>query len=207
VSDVTPARRSQSERRAATRGALIAAARELFAEYGFAGVGREEIVERAGVTRGAMYHYFASKEALFTTAYEEVERDLCDAIAVAAMTTDDPVEQVRLGSAAFLRSAVAGEVRRIVFIDGPAVVDPETRREIGERYGLGLIREALTAIQAAGRLATGEAELLAPILMATLHEAAAQIAEGADQQAVTALVNDLLDRITTRPPKRRTRAK
>jgi AcrR family transcriptional regulator len=173
----------------------------LFADNGFAGVSREEIVERAGVTRGAMYHYFASKEALFATAYEEVERDLCDAIAVAAMTAADPVEQLRLGAAAFLRSARAGEVRRIVFIDGPAVVDPETRREIGERYGLGLIREALQTIQEAGRLPTGEAELLAPILMATLHEAAIQIAEGADEASVTALVNDLLDRITTAPPK------
>lgn len=207
MSDATPARRSQSERRAATRGALVAAARELFAEYGFAGVGREEIVERAGVTRGAMYHYFASKEALFATAYEEVERDLCDAIAAAAMAEPDPVEQLRLGAAAFLQSAVAGEVQRIVFIDGPAVVDPETRREIGERYGLGLIREALQGIQGAGRLPTGEAELLAPILMATLHEAASQIAEGADEQAVSALVNDLLDRITTPATKGRRSSK
>jgi AcrR family transcriptional regulator len=205
VSDATPIRRTQGERRAATRGALLSSARDLFADNGFAAVSREEIVERAGVTRGAMYHYFASKEALFTAAYEEVERDLCDAIAVAAMAADDPVEQLRLGSAAFLRSAVAGEVRRIVFIDGPAVVDPETRRDIESRYGLGLIQEALQSIQDAGRLPTGEAQLLAPILMATLHEAASQIAEGADEQAVTALVNDLLDRITTPPrkPKRK----
>lgn len=197
MSDATPVRRTQSERRAATRGALLSAARELFADRGFGAVSREEIVERAGVTRGAMYHYFASKEALFTTAYEEVERDLCDAIADAAMTAQDPVEQLRLGSAAFLRSAVAGEVRRIVFVDGPAVIDPDTRREISERYGLGLVRDALQAIQAVGRLATGEADLLAPILMAAMHEAATQIAEGADEAAVTALVDDLVDRLTT----------
>lgn len=203
MSDATPARRTQSERRAATRGALLSAARELFADRGFGAVSREEIVERAGVTRGAMYHYFASKEALFTTAYEEVERDLCEAIAVAAMTAEDPVDQLRLGSAAFLRSAVAGEVRRIVFVDGPAVIDPETRREIGERYGLGLVRDALRGIQDAGRLATGAAELLAPILMAAMHEAAAQIAEGADENTVTALVDDLIDRITTAAPKSR----
>lgn len=202
MTSTTSGRRTQSERRAATRGALVAAARELFAERGFSGVSREEIVERAGVTRGAMYHYFASKEALFATAYEDVERDLCDAIAQAAMTGADPVEQLRLGSAAFLRFALADDVRRIVFVDGPAVLDPEARREIGERYGLGLVREALKAIDAAGRLPTGEAELLAPILMATLHEAATQVAEGADPKAVGALVNDLLDRVTAPAPAR-----
>ena len=79
-----PPRRTQGERRAATRAALIAAGRELFAQKGFAGAGREEIVERAGVTRGAMYHHFDSKEALFQAVYEEVEEEVLAHLMVAA---------------------------------------------------------------------------------------------------------------------------
>jgi len=191
-------RRTQVERRAATRGALVAAARALFAERGFAGVSREEIVERAGVTRGAMYHYFASKEDLFRVVYEEVERDLCEAIATTAMRVDDPVEQLRLGSIAFLRSAATGEVRRIAVLDSPAVLDAETRQSVAEQYGLGLVREGLHAVDAAGRLAAGPVEQLAPILMAVLHEAATQIADGADEATTIALIDTLLARITTK---------
>jgi AcrR family transcriptional regulator len=206
VARATPRRRTQSERRAATRGALVAAARQLFAERGFAGVSREEIVERAGVTRGAMYHYFASKEALFQAAYEEVERDLCDALAAAAAAGSDPVEELRLGAVAFLQAAGTGEVRRISLLDAPAVLDVETRRMLEEQYGLGLLRAVLTAIEAAGRLAVGPKEVMAPILMAAMHEAATQVAEGADEAAYIEVIEDLIAKITT-PAKGRLRGK
>ena len=147
-----------------------------------------------------MYHYFASKEALFLAVYEEVERDLCDAIAQAAMADPDPVEQLRLGAASFLHSAGTDEVRRIVLLDAPAVLDAAVRTEIGERYGLGLIREALREIEAAGRLAVGPIEPLAPILMGAMHEAATQIAEGADEATLVALIEQLLERLTTPTP-------
>ena len=192
-------RRTQTERRAATRGALVAAARELFAEHGFAGVSREEIVEHAGVTRGAMYHYFTSKEDLFRVVYTEVERDLCEAIANAAMAASDPVEELRLGSVAFLRSAATGEVRRIAVLDSPAVLDAETRREVAEQYGLGMLRAALAAVEEAGRLAAGPVDQLAALLMAVLHEAATQIAEGADEATTIDLIDTLIGRITLPP--------
>ncbi len=199
VASTTPVRRTQSERRAATRGALVAAARELFAERGFAGVSREEIVERAGVTRGAMYHYFASKEALFQAAFEEVERDLCDALAQAAMSGSDPVEELRLGAIAFLAAAATGEVRRIALLDAPSVLDADIRRDLEEQYGLGMLRAVLAQIDEAGRLATGPQEAVAPILMAAMHEAATQIAEGGDQATYIALIENLIAHITSTP--------
>src|SRR5436190_10759703 len=118
-------RRTQAERRAQTRAALIAAGRTLFTERGFAGAGREEIVERAGLTRGALYHHFASKEDLFAAVYEEVERDLTEAVIVAAAATDDPIESLRLGAFAFLDAAATPDVRRIVLLHGPAVLSPD----------------------------------------------------------------------------------
>jgi AcrR family transcriptional regulator len=190
-------RRTQAERRAATRAALVAAGRELFAARGFSATTREEIVQRAGVTRGALYHHFVSKEALFDAVYEAVEADLCEAVVVASLTSPDPVEQLRLGARAFLDAAATPEVRRIVLLDGPAVVAPELRREIGERYGLGLVRESLRAAAADGRLALGPVDALAPVVLAALHEAAVAVAEGRDPEGVRGVVDGLLERITS----------
>jgi AcrR family transcriptional regulator len=190
-------RRTQSERRAHTRAALIAAGRSLFSERGFAGAGREDIVEHAGLTRGALYHHFASKEDLFAAVYEEVERDLCDAVIVAAAGSRDPVEGLRLGAFAFLDAAATPDVRRIVLLDGPAVLSPEVQHEIAQRYGLGLVREALRAADVAGRLVVGPVDLLAPVLLAALHEAATSIADGQDADGMRAVVESLLKAITT----------
>jgi AcrR family transcriptional regulator len=189
-------RRTQSERRARTRAALMAAGRLLFTEHGFAGAGREEIVERAGLTRGALYHHFASKEDLFAAVYEEVERDLCAAVVAAAVASDDPVEGLRLGALAFLDAAAKPEVRRIVLLDGPAVLTPEVQHEIAQRYGLGLVREALRAADEAGRLVVGPVDLLAPVLLAALHEAAVSVADGADPAGMRTIVEGLLKAIT-----------
>src|SRR4051812_14753103 len=142
------AARTQAERTATTRAALIGAARALFAERGYAGAGREEIVEAAGVTRGAMYHHFASKEALFLAVYEAVEHELLQAIGTSAMQAADPVDMLRLGALAFLDAAATPEVRRICLLDAPAVIPVETRRALSEQYGLGMVRETLHTIDA-----------------------------------------------------------
>ena len=81
-------RRTQAERSEATRGALIAAARPLFAERGYAGVGTEEIVRAAGVTRGALYHHFDGKRELFEAVYEQIEAELAERIAAGALSAD-----------------------------------------------------------------------------------------------------------------------
>ena len=192
----SPLRRTQAERRAATRQALIDAARALFAERGFAGVGREEIVRRAGVTRGAMYHYFASKEELFQAVYEAVEHDLLEAVAKAAMVDPDPIGQLRNGTRAFLEAASTDEVRRISLLDAPAVLSAEIRKELADQYGLGLVREALHAIESAGRLRVGPPDVLAPVLLAAMHEAATRIADGDPALEVVSTMDALICRLT-----------
>jgi AcrR family transcriptional regulator len=198
------ATRTQAQRRERTRGALIGAARALFAERGYAGAGREEIVERAGVTRGAMYHHFTSKEALFQVVFEAVERELCDAIAVSAMASREPIEQLRLGARAFLDAAATQEVRRIVLLDAPAVLPVEVRRRLSEQYGLGMVREALRHADAAGRLSVGPVDALALVVMAVLHEAATAIADGDDAESMHSVIDGMITAITRpgeiRPP-------
>lgn len=188
-----PPRRTQGERRAATRAALIAAARELFAQKGFAGAGREEIVERAGVTRGAMYHHFDSKEALFRAVYEEVEEEVLAHLMVAAAPARDPKEMLRLGSLAYLDIAATDDVRRICLLDAPAVLLPEVRRELSERYGVGVIRQTLRECMDAGVIRRQPVEVLAHVYLAALLEAATLVAEGVDRAEVGAVLESLVD--------------
>ena len=143
-----------------------------------------------------MYHHFSSKEALFQAVFEAVERELCDAIALSAMASRDPVEQLRLGARAFLDAAATGEVRRIVLLDAPSVLPVEVRRQLSEQYGLGLVREALRYLDAAGRLNVGPVDALALVVMAVLHEAATAIADGDDPGAMHSVVDGMITAIT-----------
>jgi AcrR family transcriptional regulator len=200
---VNPPGRTQAERSAQTRAALIGAARELFAERGYAGAPREEIVERAGVTRGALYHHFASKEDLFLAVFEQVETELTEQVALAAFGGTDARDALRLGARAFLDAAATPEVRRIVLLDAPSVLSTEVRRELSERHGLGLVREALRAAAAEGVLAITPVEPLAHLLLAALHEAATVVAETSDTTARAAMhevVEQLLDTLFVPEP-------
>lgn len=188
-----PARRTQAERRESTRAALVAAARELFATKGYAGAGREEIVERAGVTRGALQHHFGTKEDLFLAVFEAVEADVMHHVAEAAMVTADPLEQLRLGSIAYLEVAADLAVSRVCLIDAPAVLRPEVRHEVTDRYATGLVREALAAAMASGRIAEQPIEPLSQILLAALMQAATLVAQGGDPAALGAIIERMLE--------------
>src|SRR4051794_27900843 len=124
-----PAKRTQAERRTATRRALLDAGRALFAQHGFAGTPREDIVTRAGVTRGALHHHFGRKEDLFRAVFEELEAELGERIMIAAVAGADPLAQLRLGCQAFLDAALDPAFQRIVLLDAPAVLGWEAWRE------------------------------------------------------------------------------
>ena len=96
------------------------------------------------MTRGAMYHHFASKEDLFRAVYEEIEGELSEQIADAALAAAPTRwSSCAAGVLAFLDAAATPDVRRICLLDAPSVLPAEVRRELAERYGLGLVRESL----------------------------------------------------------------
>jgi AcrR family transcriptional regulator len=169
----------------------------LFAERGFAGTGREDIVEQAGVTRGALHHHFGGKESLFRAVVEALEQELVERIVLAAAGADGPMEQLRLGCGAFLDSAMDPAVRRIVLLDAPAVLGWPAWREIDAAYGLGLVIEGLRAVMEAGTIEPGPIEVLAHLLLGALNEAALLVANADDpaatRQTVGAAVDHLLD--------------
>lgn len=177
VNGDTGHKRTQEERSRTTRAALMAAARRLFAEQGFAGTGREEIVREAGVTRGAMYHHFASKEALFRAVYEEIENEVVTAVAAAAVEVNGPMEQLRRGCHSFLDAALDPAFQRIVLLEGPAVLDAATYQELSETYGLAIMRMALLEAAEAGAIGEVPIEPLAHMLLAALHAGARLVAQ------------------------------
>src|ERR687885_711771 len=128
----------RAERGEATRAALVQAARELFSERGYAAVGTNEVVRRAGVTRGAMYHHFADKRELFRAAYEETEKELVQGLAARLATIDDPWEALVTGMRAFFDIASDPKLMRMGLIDAPSVLGWEVWREVGNRYALGV---------------------------------------------------------------------
>jgi AcrR family transcriptional regulator len=192
-------RRTQAERSATTRAALIAAARQLFAEQGYAGTGRDQIAAKAGVTRGALYHHFGSKELLFRAVVEALEVELGEKIAFAAMGGVDPAAQLRLGCMAFLDGCLDPAVRRIVLIEAPVVLGWEQWREIDAQFGLALVLHALEAVVASGQMPPVPVEPLAHLLLGALNEAALLVATAKQPRAARRHVGEtvelLLDRL------------
>lgn len=171
----------QAERSEATRAALIRAARALFAHRGYGGVGTEEIVRSARVTRGALYHHFASKEELFRAVFEQVEAELTERIAAVAASAEDPYQALSVGAEAFLDACLDPAVQRITLLDAPAVLGWQQWREIGARYGLGLVQGALQAAMDEGLIAPQPAAPLAHVMLGALDEAAMLVAQSADE--------------------------
>jgi len=162
----------QAERSASTRAKLIKAARTLFARHGYAGVATEQIVRRAGVTRGALYHQFPAKEDLFLAVYEQVERELTESVAASLAGEASPFAAMRAGIRVFLEACRTPEVQRVVLIDGPSVLGWERWRAVADQYGLGLLQAVIAAAVDAGELAPVAVEPLAHLLMGALDEAA-----------------------------------
>lgn len=187
----------QEQRSRATREKLLTAARALFAESGYAAVGTEEIVRAAGVTRGALYHQFRNgKEQLFEAVFEVVEAETTQRIAETALTNaTDPIAALRNGSRAFLEICAEPEVERIALLDAPAVLGWERWREIGFRYGLGLVAATLQAGIDAGLVAPQPLTPLAHLMLGALDEGAMYVARADDPETARAEVEIVIDRL------------
>jgi AcrR family transcriptional regulator len=185
----------KAEQSEATRTALIDAARALFSERGYAAVSTEEIVQAAGVTRGALYHHFKDKQDLFTAVVEGVEQQTLERVAAAAVAETDPWEQQRVAVGAFLDTCLDPAVQRIVLTDAPSVLGLAAWREIEARYGLALVRAGLQMVMDAGLIEEQPIEPLAHMLLGAMAEAGLLIAHAEDAVAARQEVGDSLDRI------------
>jgi AcrR family transcriptional regulator len=174
--DGTSTKTRREEHSEATRAALIGAARELFAERGYAAVATEEIVRRARVTRGALYHHFKDKQELFHAVCEEIQGEIAERITAVASREPRPEKHLEVGCEAFLDVCLEPAVQRIVLLDAPSVLGWEAWHELDERYALGMIRLSLEVAMAEGYLEKQSTGPLAHLLLGALNEAALSIA-------------------------------
>ena len=179
----------------ATRAALVAAARSLFAERGYAGVGTEEIVKRAGVTRGALYHHFTDKEDLMRAVLHDLSRELAEASAAAALKETDQWRQILAAVGAFLDACTDPAVQRIVMTDAPSVLGWDEWREIDTQYGLGLVKASLENAMETGLIARQPVDPLAHLLVGALDEAAMYISRADDTGAARREMGDSIERV------------
>ena len=191
--------RTQAQRSAATQTALIAAARRLWGERGYAEVGTPEIAAAAGVTRGAMYHQYADKAALFGAVIEVVEEDAMERLSAAVLDAEpaSPAAAMRIAADAWLRIATDPEIRRLVLLDGPAVLGWVAFRELNQRYGLGMTEQLLASAMEAEELRPQPVRPLASVLLGAIDEAAMVIAAAEDPATayseVSTVVQDVID--------------
>lgn len=187
---------TKAAQREATTGALIAAARELFAERGYANVGTEEVVRRAGVTRGALYHHFrGGKEELFRAVVVQLSGETAGRVRTVARAVEDPWDALVAGIDAFLDACATPEVQRILLTDGPAVLGWEVWRAIDSDYGLGLLEDALQRAIDADRLPPQPARAAAHVLLGAIDEAAMVVARADDPLAARTEMGQTVHRL------------
>jgi AcrR family transcriptional regulator len=191
----------RARQREQTRRALLREGRRLFATLGYGAVGLSEIVRAAGVTKGALYHHFDSKAALFRAVLEEVQGQVARAVAATADAQGDPWAQFTAGCQAFLAASTDPEVQRIMLVDGPAVLGWNEWRALDEAASGRHLTEALTALVEAGIIAPQPIAPLAHLLSGAMDEAALWLAgsgDPGDLAAVSAALSRMLEALRVR---------
>jgi AcrR family transcriptional regulator len=172
------ARGPNAERHARTRASLLEAARDVFALQGYAVATTSEIVGRTGLTRGALYHHFPDKLALFDGVLDEVAGELAERIdGVARAAGDDPLASLRAGCDEWFAAMAEPELQRLYLVEGPAALGLRRWREIDAAHGGGSLREGIEAVLAARQQPASLAGPLTILLSGALNEAALWAAE------------------------------
>jgi AcrR family transcriptional regulator len=170
----------QAERRAATTEAILATARRLFGGQGFAATTMDEIADGARVAKGAVYHHFKTKEAVFEAVFDLVSRDLVAEIDRAARAEKDVLAAMVAGTQHYFAACAKGPTGQIILRDGPAVLGWERWREIDAQHFGGKLPRAIGAAMEAGLIARQPVEPLARLLLGAVTEAAVACAGRAD---------------------------
>ena len=169
------------------RGALLDAARELFMERDYAAVSTNEILERAGVSRGALYHHFDGKRDLYRAVWMRSEEGLIGRLAAAPPAGAGPYEALRTACLAYLDEASDNrEMQRIGLLQSRTVLGWEGWREGIRELGLAAMQGGVEAAMDSGELRRGDPEATAHVLLAALIEAGLLIATASDQAAARA---------------------
>lgn len=185
--------RKRDQQADATRATLIATARRLFARRGYPDVSIDEIVQAAGVTKGALYHHFRDKQQLFRGVVEQIEQSIQERLLAAAAKPGDGLTQLRAACHAYLDACTEAEVGRIVVLDSPSVLGWDAWCKLDREYGLGFFIDRLRAI----RKDEPAIESTAQMLMGALNVAGRVIAQSDNLRTARSQVGLTIDRLLT----------
>jgi AcrR family transcriptional regulator len=178
----------------ATRTALVAAARANFAAHGYADASIEMIAREARVTRGALYHHFAGKRALFEEVVRAVQGDAAARVNAAAVLKTGPWDRLEAGLGEFLSISHEPEYRRVVLEDALSVLGSLRWREIDDEYMLAGTTAAITALARAGELPPDNLDLVTHLLIGAVTEAGLVVAASETPSETAAAATGLLIR-------------
>ena len=183
----------------ATRGQLIEVATRLFAEHGYEGTSIEAVLAAAGVSRGALYHHFPGKEALFEAVVVAVSDQVTVDLAAAVGGRTDPVDAMRTAALAWIGLAADPVIQRVVLVDAPSVLGWERWRDMDGGRTLGTLRATLQAVSDSGRLPSALVNPFSHMILAALDEIVLVVARADDPVAAVAegrmAVEAFLDRL------------
>jgi AcrR family transcriptional regulator len=175
-------RPTQQERSDATVEDLLAAARALFATAGYAATSLDAVCERAGVTKGALYHHFSGKKQLFAAVYAREQERLNERITAAYRAVTDPWGAVFEGCRAYLEASLDPAVQRITLLDAPGALGWEAMRDVGVNCRE-LTRKGVARAVRKGAIPARPADPLTSMLYGGLSENAMAIVRADDPQA------------------------
>jgi AcrR family transcriptional regulator len=181
-----------------TRSALVDSAIDLFTKRGYAGTSLDEITRRARVTKGALYHHFSGKQALFEAAFEKVESRVIGRLEEIARAPEPPWDRALHGLRAFIAACLDPAYQRIVVHEAPVVMGWERWREAEDRASFGLVRANLENLVAAGEIDEMPLDITSRLLFGALSAAATEIAGSADPERVGAEVETAIVGLLTR---------
>jgi AcrR family transcriptional regulator len=193
-------RRSNFERSVEMRARLLAAARRLFVAQGYAATSTPAIVEEAGVTRGALYHHFPDKQAIFHAVVEAESAAVAEAIEAADAPAMTALERLLAGADAYIRAMQAEGRTRLLLVDGPAVLGREAMRQIEGRHGDASLKLGLEEAMTDGALPPLPIEPLASLLSGMFERAASDVAEGTAPADVLTALRQMLSSLTASHP-------
>jgi AcrR family transcriptional regulator len=173
---------------ASTKRALVEVATDLFTEHGYAGTSLDAIVAGAQVTKGALYHHFSGKQALFEAVFEKVEADASKSIGQAVRTTKDPWEKASVGLREFLSVVQEPAYRRVVIQEGPVVLGYERYREQEERSTFGIVQEIVASVLTSYDLEPSMVETFSRVFFGAMSAAGVAVSSAEDAQRASAEV-------------------
>jgi AcrR family transcriptional regulator len=177
---VSAVRTRRAEYSESTRQALVDSAVDLFTKRGYAGTSLDEVVKRARVTKGALYHHFSGKQALFEAAFAQVETRAIESLTAVVTGDGDAWEVANAGLRAYVRKCLDPEYQRIIVHEAPVVMGWERWREAEEHFSFGLLRTAVQLLVDAGEIEELPVEIMARLLFGALSAGASTIASSSD---------------------------